>query len=203
MLQFHLSKILSKDMAQLMSDTNDIYSDAMQWYVHRVTIMRRKCLIAMELQSRYAMVFCGLSRLELRDFPSIFVERLLQEAVFICQQDEEQTAKLAAVVELIGEEYLCQIGSDRSVMAHINQVAEELKYAADRLAGRLPENDEECLGFDVRVNQQLRKRKGQTDYFVPLAIFRDSWLGMLEYVDGQQALHDRRSVKNGLSFQLH
>jgi len=37
------------------------------------------------------------------------------------------------------------------------------------------------FGLGVRVNERIRRRKGDKGYFVPLQVFRDFWLGMLEF----------------------
>lgn len=186
MLQFHLSKTLSEDMTMHLSAGQPMIGGALQWYAHRVTVLRRKCVIAMEWQSRYCMVFAGMTKAEFQNFPEIFTDRLWREVASICQLDDGQTEKLAALANMVAEEQVYQSGSDRSVQAHINDVAWHLGYEANQ-AGYLPEKPEEAFGFGIKMNEWLRKRKDDKDYFVPVEVFRDCWLGMLEHMDAQSA----------------
>jgi len=59
------------------------------------------------------------------------------------------------------------------VQAHIKQVVEEIEQGIHYHTGCLPVSDEEMFGLGVRVNERIRKRKGDKDYFVPLEVFRD------------------------------
>lgn len=182
MLKFHLSKTLSKDLSMHLAEPLTDSNAAMQWYAHRVTVLRRKCIIAMELQSRYCMVFCGLTKKEFAAFPDTFQEQLWREAVTVCQLDELQADKLAAPIHIIGDEQHYQSGSDRSVQAHINDVAWHLKDMAEEI-GFLPESPEDAFGFGVKVNELLRICKGDKDYFRPIDEFRGFWLEMLDEVE--------------------
>lgn len=179
MLQFHLTKTLSKDLSMHLGIPTPINNSAMQWYAHRITALRRKCIIAMEGYSRYCMVFCGLTKKDFERFPEMFLDRLWREAVSICQLDEIQSEKLAALAGMVAEEYQFQTGSDRSVQSHINDVAWQLKDIAEEI-GYLPIAPEDAFGFGIRVNEQLRICKGDKDYFRPIEDYREFWLGMLQ-----------------------
>ena len=181
MIQFHLSKVLSIDMKMHIAAPLAINPGAMQWYGHRVTIMRRKCVLMMELQSRYCMIFTGMTKPDFEDFPERFIDRMWREVVSICQLDDDQSEMLAELVLAVAQDQCFQAGHDRSVQAHIKQVVEEIEQAIHYRTGRLPVSDEEMFGLGVRVNERIRKRKGDKDYFVPLEVFRDFWLGMLEF----------------------
>ena len=145
----------------------------------------------MEWQSRYSMVFAGLTKAEFQNFPKTCADRLWREVVSICQLDDVQSQKMAELVEMVAAEQSYQSGSDRSVQAHINDVAWHLGCEANE-AGYLPEKPEEAFGFGIKMNEWLRKRKGDKDYFVPVEIFRDCWLGMLEHVDSQGSSSKRK-----------
>src|SRR5512139_3051011 len=96
-MQIHLSKALATDLkSHLIEAPTDLH--AMQWYGHRVTVLRRKCVILMESRSRYAMVFTGLTKPDFARFPERVRERLWREALSICQLEDEQSARLAALV---------------------------------------------------------------------------------------------------------
>lgn len=189
MIQFHLSKTLSKDLAMHLGQAQAANASAMQWYAHRVTVLRRKCIIAMEWQSRYCMVFCGLTKNAFSQFPEIFADRLWREAVSLCQLDEHGSEKLVALVDMLSAEQHFQTGSDRSVQAHINDVAWHLKNMAEQI-GHLPESPEDAFGFGVQMNDWLRKCKSDKDYFKPIEVFQDFWLGMLEHLALEQRGRD-------------
>jgi hypothetical protein len=59
MIHLHSSKVFSDDLAKakcvLSSSAN---GSAWHWYAHRITLMRKKCVIVMEEASRYALIFC-------------------------------------------------------------------------------------------------------------------------------------------------
>lgn len=179
MVQLHVSKSLTTD---LKSHLADVSADlrAMQWYGHRVQVMRRKCVILMEARSRYAMLFAGLTKPDFARFPELIRDRLRREAVAICRLDDERSAQLAALVDLIAQPIQIMPGSDRSVQAHINDVVWHLEWMAGEI-GALPANDGDAFGFGMRMNQMLRKCKGERDFFSPLAAMREFWLGLLAH----------------------
>lgn len=88
-----------------------------------------------------------------------------------------------ALVELVCEEQHYQTGSDRSVQAHINDVAWHLKDMTNDI-GFLPESPQD--GFGVKMNEWLRQTKEDKDYFTPIEVFRDFWLGMLNEIELQK-----------------
>jgi len=208
MLQFHLSKVLTKDMAMHLqgsvpqNKTAEL-TGALQWYAHRVTVNRRKCVLLMEPQSRYCMIFCGLTKPDFSDFGGVFRDRLWREVLSVCDLDDEQSAHLRGLVHLLSEEFTFAPGHDRSVQAHINDVVwhlEDQAYASNSL----PLEPHEAFAFGSFVNGLYRKRKGEKDYFHPLEVFRDFWLGLLTELGpnveaelGPQAKPEATVVKPG------
>jgi hypothetical protein len=180
MLQIDASKACAADLKEHLSEVPFDFR-AMQWYAHRVTVLRRKCLILMEARSRYAMVLTGLVKADFTQFPERFHDRLWREAVSLCQLEQSESDKLRVLVDWLCEEIRICPGSDRSVQAHINEIARELKYLAGEI-GYLPEDEQGEFAFGLRVNQVLRKTREETEYFYPLEVFRDFWLGMVKEV---------------------
>ena len=181
MLQCYLSKILTQDMKIHIKEPAATNPGALQWYGYRVTVMHRKCVLMMEYKSRYCMVFAGLTKPDFENFPRIFTERLWREVVSICELDDTQSENLTALAHVVAEQQYYQPGSDRSVQAHLRQAADELEIMVNHYTGRLPERGEEEFGCGVKLNGMLRKRKEDKDYFVPLEMFRELWIGLLEY----------------------
>lgn len=178
-MQIHCSKALAVDLKSHLVDAPTNLR-AMQWYGHRVQVLRRKCVILMELQSRYAMVFTGLTKPDFQRFPELVRDRLWREALSICQLDEPRSGQLAALVDAIAQPVQIVAGSDRSVQAHINEVTWHLDYFAQE-AGELPRDDGDMFAFGLRMNKTPRSRKGEKGYFYPLEVLRDFWLGLLAH----------------------
>ncbi|GAB3111686.1 hypothetical protein G8770_20400 [Aestuariicella hydrocarbonica] len=188
MLQFHLSKDAAKDLNAHLGDNEPVNYQGMQWYLHRITVARRKCIVAMELQSRFAMVFCGLTKPDFERFPDIFFERLMREALLSLEQIVElQDSQMRSVMELglsIAEDQVYQTGSDRSVMAHINDVAYLLRQCVED-GYPLPEEDWDAMAFGGKANSMLRKTKHHKDYFYPKEHFGEFWEGLLRAMEAE------------------
>jgi|GEM_PF-1413022 len=190
MIQLYLSHDLAKDLAHLPMQPagaqTQVNDGAVIWYAHRVTIMRRKCIIAMEYQSRYTMVFCGLTKPDFNNFAQLFSQRLLQEACVVTQlhkplpeADEQLLCELANEVSM-QQSYCCH--HDRSVQSHINQVKDHLEDLVLRDGYPLPESNVDAMRFGLLANDMLRKTKNHKDYFVPLEVYEGFWLGMIRHV---------------------
>ena len=178
-IQIHVSKALAVDLKPHLAKA-PIDLRAMQWYGHRIQVLRRKCVILMELRSRYAVVFTGLTKPDFARFPEIFRDRLLREALVLSQLDEARTERLTGLVGLVAENVEIMPGSDRSVQAHINDVVWHLELMA-REIGSLPEDAWQEFNFGLRANQMPRTCKGEKEYFIPLEVMRGFWLGLLEH----------------------
>ena len=182
MIQFYLSNALSSDLKMHLEEKSEPDFQALQWYAHRVTIDRRKCVITMERQSRYTIVFCGLTKPDFENFPQIFQERLWREVVSITQPEDDDLHIISDLALDISVEHHYQAGTDRSVMAHINQVAELLEIIVTHYGEALPLTDSDAFAFGIRANETPRKRKNDKDYFYPIEVFRELWLGMFNII---------------------
>jgi hypothetical protein len=179
MMQIHVSKALATDLKPLLVEAPADLRQ-MQWYGHRVHVLRRKCVILMELQSRYAMVFAGLTKPDFLRFPELVRDRLWREMVSICELDGAESQRLAALVDVVSQPVQIVAGSDRSVQAHMKEVAWHLEWMANDF-GSLPLEGGDAFAFGLRVNETPRSRKGQKEYFWPLQVMREFWFGMLEH----------------------
>jgi len=178
MIQFHLTKKLAKDMKEHVQLSTEVNHQAMQWYANIVTVARRKCIIAMELQSRYVMIFCGMTKEEFEQFPKTFQERLWREVLALCEEEvnENVLTRISDQVLCLANEQNYQEGHDRSVSTHINQVAQSLEIYVQYQGYDLPVSSAAAFEFGVRENQMIRKRKEDKDYFRPIEVFREFWL---------------------------
>lgn len=188
MIQIYTFKSLSSDLAMHLNDAPP-NPGALQWYAHRVQIMRRKCVIAMEMQSRYAMLFPAMTKPDFLRFPETFRDRLVREASTICAFCGVSTEEVMAVAELAAESVKVMAGTNRSVQGHINEVARDLDWRA-REIGALPANDSEAFSFGLWVNETPPGRKGERDMIIPLLQMQNFWLGMREQIYARSGASD-------------
>lgn len=183
MIQFYLSKDAAADFKHLLEAPLVENYQAMQWYLHRVTIARRKCIIAMEKQTRYAITFCGLTKKDLADFPQLFSYWFslhgLASVLEQHGQDDVLEQRVLELAEVIADGQTYQQGYDRSVTAHIRQVVDLLRYYVEERGYPLPVEPREAAIFSTRANELLRKKSGSDDYFLPVTEFSGFWLGLL------------------------
>lgn len=201
MLQIHLSQSVAKELEGHLQEPMEPEPTALQWFAHKVVVARRKCLILMEYQSRYAMVFCGLTKKQFDNFPDILQERIWREVNIISQLDESLTEDDFAILsdltlDLTATQYY-QRGSDRSVMSHISQVVEDLKASVEEDGFELPTTSNEAIHFGLGVNDMLRKRKSDKDYFVPLEVYTGFWLGLVDVVKSKMG--DASAAKSAIT----
>ena len=85
MIHLHISKIFGDDLTKAgctfppMGDGNSWH-----WYAHRITLMRKKCVIVMEEASRYALIFVGLRKPDFAGFDKVLRSRIVAEASWLC-----------------------------------------------------------------------------------------------------------------------
>lgn len=182
MIEFRISQTLARDLSMHLQPSRPAVAYGLQFYAHRVTVARRKCVIVMELQSRYAMVFCGLTKKEFEHFPEIFQERLWREVLSICEpENEDDMAFMSDLVLGLSSEQFYQPGSHRSVQAHIGQVAEQLAWMVNNGIYKLPVSSSEAFGFGLDVNEVPRTIRGKHESFQPFVVFRNFWKDLLVY----------------------
>lgn len=180
MIQFHLSKDAAKDLKELLDPPEPMNYQAMQWYLHRVTVARRKCIVAMERTTRYTIVFCGLTKKDFAAFPQLFCYWFsLHVLACVSEQLGQDEAREQHVIEVAadlasGQSY--QVGFDRSVTAHIKQVVELLRYYVEQRNYPLPVEPRDTALFLMRANDELRKTQDAPDYFLPTVEFSNIWL---------------------------
>ncbi len=134
----------------------------------------------MEENSRYALFFVGLKKKDFAQFDKVLTSRIIAEASGLCDLPHPgPNEKLITAVERQCTTTVLSKGLDRSVQAHIRQVAEDVEIFVKYHTGRLPESADEEFSLGFQINERYRKRKGDKDYFVPYKIWRDSLLVLL------------------------
>ncbi|MCG2583513.1 hypothetical protein LZ005_04025 [Massilia sp. TS11] len=139
------------------------------WQLHAVKISRKLVFVAMEHETRYAMVFWGLKKGDGETLINLFFERLVNHLLLLTQistiVDDSHAHKLVGNLLEANRAFNFQPGSDRSVQTHINEVVHMCRYdVSDH--GSLPDNRAEAAGFEAKLNQTLRSVRGGK-YFQP------------------------------------
>jgi len=182
MIHLHASKTFSDDLSKAGCHIPpaENKNGGWHWYAHRITLMRKKCVIVMEEASRYALLFVGMKKLDFAHFDKVLSNRIVAEASWLCDllHPGPNEQLIAAVEQQCASTVLSQ-GLDRSVQAHIRQAAEDMEIIVKYHVGRLPESADEEFGLGFRINDTLRKRGGDKDYFVPQEKWRNSLMTLL------------------------
>ncbi len=149
------------------------FSDGMvrpwQWVVHAIKVSRKTVIIVMDYHSRFSITLTGIKKGDHANFMAQFELHLKTHVweLFASVIDDKQHAQevIAAYFSTFNQ---CAFyaRSDRSVQAHINDVAWHFSEYYSASPGYFPEG-EELLNFDDSVNRLMRKPKGSPDYIYP------------------------------------
>ncbi|USD64500.1 hypothetical protein [Vibrio sp. SCSIO 43136] len=171
----------------VIDDTEQDNQLVSSWLVHAIKIQRKSVLIAVHVQTRYAMVFVGLKKGSWVEFTQQFTERLFYnmqffgEAFDLC--DEQGIGNmLANFISIHHPPHFCQRG-DRSVQSHINELAWQFEDRVHEI-GCLPDGPEQTATFDEWANSMIRSTKNHKGYFHPdeemFIIWMQSYRGLEE-----------------------
>lgn len=139
------------------------------WQLHAVKIARQNVLVAMQADTRFAMVFWGLKKGDGETLLHLFYQRLANHLLWLAEDAGvlDEAASQAMLDRLLQQHagFRFHTGSNRSVQTHINEVVHCCRDAvADN--GCLPDNREQAAGFDEFLNGGIRSVKGGA-YFQP------------------------------------
>lgn len=181
-MHFHLSANAAQDLKITNfvpnSDDNDAF--AQHWYVHRVTVQHRKQVIVMGAQSRYALVFCGVTKPFFETFTNIFADTLWRHVVSLCSVPEAQWGRVKAMTTAMCAENIHHKGLDRSLQAHIKDAAMQMEWRMefDELPPVITDPDQ-LFELSFFINKTPRTRHGEKQYIIPYEEFQRLWNNML------------------------
>ena len=147
------------------------------WYLHQVTIDRQRVWVAMEQQSRFAVVMWGFKKGDGGGLLHAFYERLLNHLISMVTGlgllNERRAKQLVPHLLAQLSPFHFVPGTDRSVQAHINDVVQACRLAVDE-QGCLPNNQDQAANFDLYLNQTPRRVHGG-----PFIFPDEQWLCLL------------------------
>lgn len=147
------------------------------WYLHQVTIDRQRVWVAMEPQSRFAVVLWGFKKGDgegvLHGFYERLINHLLDMVTGLGLLTEQQAKQLIPPLLAQLSPFHFVPGTDRSVQAHINDVVQACRLAVSQ-QGCLPNNQEQAADFDLFLNQTPRTVRSGPVFFPD-----EQWLCLL------------------------
>ncbi len=170
------------------------------WLVHVIKVQRKNIVIAMHIEHRYAMVFCGLKKGDWQGFTTQLIERLFNnmqffgEAFDLCDEVSFH-AMLDRFISDHDQPYFCQRG-DPSTQSHLNDVVWHFENKAHQ-SGTLPVGRQEGF-FDKFVNHLIRTAKHRPKHFFPDQEMFTEWISRysehndIQHVIGDAFKHLRR-----------
>jgi len=160
MLSILASATLSKDV-RTADDAAAVDPGAIAWYGHRVTIERRKCVVLMDVATRYAMLFPALTRPGFRRLGERLCQRLPTELARI-HGDAAIAERMRPVVGRLADPIVAVRGRDRSIQSHINDVVYFIRcWVADH--GGLPRDDDEAFRAAMAPNWMIKMGKAHPE----------------------------------------
>lgn len=174
-MHFHLSANAAEDLgiSEFVPPSGDHDEFSRHWYIHRVTIERRKIFLAMEAHTRYAVIFCCVTKPTLRKFPVLFADSLWRHIVSLCEVPDADFGHIKQMVITMCGNMIYHKGLNKSIQAHIKDAARQLEYDLSRYG--FPDDPGKEFFLSVKVNKMLRTRYGEKRYILPLEEFQRLW----------------------------
>jgi hypothetical protein len=151
-----------------------------QWQAHVIEEQGRSCVVAVEVDTRFAMIFTMLEPGRQDLFIYAFIERLFTlqwlaaEALGLVSWREREVW----LRNFLGahQKSCFVLRTDRSVQAHVNEVVRDFASELDMRDGAFPVSSRECTSLDLSFNDRLRRTKHNHEYFSPDEAMLIHWL---------------------------
>lgn len=167
----------SEDLPFLIDVDGQPPREVQQWLVHFVRIRRKPCAVAMDIDTRYAMVFSHLKKGDPEGFLNAFATRLVNEMVLATSEVGMLGDFESMLSRFLEQHQRFQFvrRMERSTLAHLKEAVWHFEYCCEE-AGYVFEAHEECAVIDWQINKMLRSTKAHKDYFVPNEEMLCAWL---------------------------
>ena len=167
----------SEDLPFLIDADGQPPRDVQQWLVHLVRIRRKPCVVVMDIDTRYAMVFSHLKKGDPEGYLNAFTTRFVNEMVLAASEIGMLGDFEAMLTRFLERHQRFQFvrRMERSTQAHLKEAVWTFEYCCSE-AGRVLETHEECTLVDARINQTLRTTKDRKGYFLANEEMLCAWL---------------------------
>ena len=151
--------------------------EVQQWLVHFVRIRRKPCAVAMDIDTRYAMVFSHLKKGDPEGFLNAFATRLVNEMALAATEIGMLADFESMLSRFLEQHQRFQFvrRMERSTLAHLKEAVWNFEYRCAE-AGYVFEAHEECAVIDGWINGTPRHVKTRKDYFIPSTEMLYHWL---------------------------
>ncbi len=153
---------LAKEFKEfLVTDEASVQSGILGWHANLYSFFRRKSVLSVNDETRFAVFLPGLRKPDFMDFGNLFRNRLKHELIrFGATKSAAAKALLALGPMSFGRTH------NRSVLGTMNDMAFCMEIQLQRL-GRLPEHDDELGWVSRSVNEMPCNSKERRGYFIP------------------------------------
>ncbi|CAG9295066.1 DUF6933 domain-containing protein [Celerinatantimonas diazotrophica] len=159
MIQLQLSTTVHPALTH--SDVDSYDSFRWEWSGHQFTIAQQECLLLMEQQSGYVMLFFDLTGPDYATFLRVWQRRLLAEVLTVSDLDPLSQSRLQ--FELLERCDQLHIGRRKTLISETMQTAVTGVQLLARHHQCLPENESDEFRWGVILNQ-ARSFQGRTAY---------------------------------------
>ena len=158
--------------------------ECMQWFAHSFILQQKTCVIAMEINSLYCIVFKNLSDSDLFMFDELFRIRLRREVITLCRPvSHTDVDKIIALTEQVTDQLVINNETNALLEQRVRDVIGEFESIVDGLNPHCSENDWKEFTMGVELNTAFRSPHGQRNYTCPIEKFERFWLGFGDYID--------------------
>lgn len=153
------------------------------WYAKIIKFGRTKYVLAVEEETRYAIVMPDFKKKEFQNFHKIFTEHLAAHLYRLySSQSDANREKLREFVESLSAGCSYAKPISRSIIAHMTQMTYELEIFCHKdLNGYLPSNMDGLWKLNCYLNEGLRTIPKQKGYIVPIEEFKNHILELLDF----------------------
>ncbi|MGB1311791.1 MAG: UPF0149 family protein, partial [Leucothrix sp.] len=171
-----------------------------QWMLHAVSIKRKHCLVAVEVNTRFCVVLAGLKKADLEGFLSLFKTYFSSQVLGYGNEvgiwngkDSKKIVK--ETLNHFAETHFFR-RYDSSVQARINGIVQELRHWAD-VEPTLLTDENTLLNFSYRSNTRLWKSKAypKQDYIVPNEEMLIGWQQLYQKATPKQLTANRKIMR--------
>lgn len=153
---------LAKELkGRQLTDEATIQAGIYGWHANLYSFYRRKSVLAVNDETRFAVFLPGLRKPEFQDFENLFRTNLKRELLrFGVVKGDVAKALLALGPMSLGKTH------SRSVLGTMNDMAFCMEVQMNRL-GDLPGNDNELGWLGKSINEMPCNSKDRRGYFIP------------------------------------